>query len=104
VSNTKRIVTNNIIVEALRNGAGPLTRIQRIAFFLFGSACLAFGVTLVLSSRSVPEEMLTVIPDPRILRILAMPAIGILCLIGVGSFTLGLRLLRHVFWKSGDLL
>ena len=96
----QRIVTNRTLFAALHEGVGPLTRTQRIGFFLCGLASLFGGLGFVAASFAIPAEVHH-ISQVRLFNIVFdMPLVVGTAAIGVSAMVLGLRTLRHVIWKA----
>lgn len=95
------ILTNRALINAIRAGAGPLTRAQRIGLSMFGILGVLSGVLMVYDSLGIPLEVRN---EPAVALTYVSSAAGFLVEVVVGctTFLLGLRTLRHVIWKSGN--
>jgi len=94
-----RVATNRTLIQALRRGSGPLTRTQRVGFFIVGSVCLIGGFAFILSSRSISTEMHE-ITSGVLGAVLTIVFLGGVLVVGCAAIILGLRIIRHVLWKA----
>ena len=98
---SERLVTNRAFTEALRKGRGPLTRVQRIGFFLFGPICVACGTLLLRAALFMPASMRQFAGASEIFYYAATTImIAIATVLGCGCLALGFRTLRHVIWRA----
>jgi hypothetical protein len=96
----QRIATNRTLIDALRNGAGPLTSTQRYGFFLFGCVFMAGGCTFVFAGPAIFRETRELFQNGPFAMVLSLVVAGLVLVFGLGVLILGLRLIRHVVLKT----
>jgi len=97
----ERFFTNRTFTDALKNGTGPLTLVQRIGLFLFGATCMAGSIVSLAISFIMPARMRQNTTSDAAYYLSAFMMVLIAMLVGCGALALGLRTLRHVIWRAG---
>lgn len=97
------IQTNRGLTNALIQGRGSLTTVQRVFFLLFGMLCTVAGLGCLVAMFEIPKAMLRGPNFSSGFSYYALTAIPLFValLVGLVALTLGLRTLRHVIWRAG---
>jgi hypothetical protein len=97
------ILTNRSFRNALRYGTGPLTIVQRVALFVFGTMLLCCGLLSVAAIFLIPSSMpMGVRLAPRFVYFVStLIPMSVAILVAFGGIAIGCRTIRHVIWRSG---